>query len=68
MCIICVGLDNETLAPWEAARNMREMIEHLDQEHAKELIEKINSLMSISDFCKDCECDPCDCSWGSTND
>ena len=41
MCLICAHLDNKTLTPWEAARNRREYLDVLDEEHLKELDEKI---------------------------
>lgn len=46
MCIICVGLDNNTLTPWEAARNRKEMLEQFDEEHLKVLSEKIKSALT----------------------
>ncbi len=41
MCIICSGLDNKTLMPWEAVRNSREIMETLPEDHKEELVEKI---------------------------
>ena len=45
MCIICVGLDNKTLTPWEAARNRREFLDILDDEHLEELDHKIRDAL-----------------------
>ena len=42
MCIICVELEKNKLTPWEAARNRREFLEILDDDHLEELNEKIN--------------------------
>ena len=42
MCIICVELDKNKLTPWEAARNRREYLDILDEEHLNVLNEKIN--------------------------
>ena len=33
MCIICVGLDDNKLTPWEAARNRTEMLNLISEEH-----------------------------------
>ena len=41
MCIICSGLDNKTLMPWEAVRNSTEIMETLSENHKEELVEKI---------------------------
>lgn len=43
MCIICVDLDKGKLTPWEAAKNRREMLSQLDEEHLNELDEKISA-------------------------
>tara|TARA_Y100000114_G_scaffold126436_1_gene122819 strand:+ start:204 stop:389 length:186 start_codon:yes stop_codon:yes gene_type:complete len=43
MCIICVDLDKGKLTPWEAAKNRREMLSQLDEEHLSELDEKIGA-------------------------
>ena len=42
MCIICVELEKNKLTPWKAARNRREFLEILDDDHLEELNEKIN--------------------------
>jgi len=50
MCIICVGLDNKTLTPWEAARNRTEMLPEFDEAHLIVLQDKINqSLLEYLD-------------------
>ena len=41
MCIICTGLDEGNLAPWEADRNRWEMINEIDEEHMKVIETKI---------------------------
>tara|TARA_R100001510_G_C7630152_1_gene189151 strand:- start:267 stop:452 length:186 start_codon:yes stop_codon:yes gene_type:complete len=43
MCIICVDLGKGKLTPWEAAKNRREMLSQLDEEHLSELDEKISA-------------------------
>tara|TARA_R100001510_G_C7621814_1_gene182538 strand:+ start:711 stop:911 length:201 start_codon:yes stop_codon:yes gene_type:complete len=43
MCIICVDLEKGKLTPWEASRNRTEMLDILDEEHLKELDEKITA-------------------------
>tara|TARA_A100001015_G_scaffold236570_2_gene268838 strand:+ start:1523 stop:1702 length:180 start_codon:yes stop_codon:yes gene_type:complete len=42
MCIICSGLDEKTLTPWEAIRNSDEMWDIIDDEHKEELDERIS--------------------------
>ena len=44
MCIICVELDKNSLAPWEAKRNLKEMGPKIDEKHAKEVEKKIIEL------------------------
>ena len=41
MCIICVELDNHKLDPWEAARNLSELIDQIEEDHIPEVDEKI---------------------------
>ena len=78
MCIICVELDKKTLSPWEAKRNLSEMVEKIGDEHAREVENKISDAIyeeiylnygdtvhESEKYCKFCECDPCDCSWGT---
>lgn len=48
MCIICVELDKNKLTPWEASRNLSEMMPSLDEEHIEEVTEKIyNALKEV---------------------
>ena len=78
MCIICVDLGKNRLSPWEAKRNLSEMVEKIGPEHAREVENKINerilhelnlnygdTLHEEEGFCKICDCDPCDCTWDS---
>lgn len=51
MCIICVHLDANKLTPWEAAKNRREYLDVLDEEHLKELDDKISN--ALHDYLKD---------------
>ena len=67
MCIICIELKKGSLMPWEAARNLKEMSESLDSEHVEEVIDLIATIQHQNNFCKYCECDPCDCDWGNSN-
>ena len=46
MCIICVDLDKGKLTPWEAAKNRREMVDILDQDHLDELDKKITASLT----------------------
>ena len=41
MCIICYGLDDKTLMPWEAVRNSKEIMDTIPEKHKDELVEKI---------------------------
>ena len=41
MCIICNDIDVNKLTPWEAARNRREMINEIEEDHLKILDNKI---------------------------
>ena len=45
MCIICTGLDNKTLTPWEAAKNRVEFLQELDEEHLEVLDRKIRNAL-----------------------
>jgi hypothetical protein len=76
MCIICVELDNNKLSPWEAKRNFAEMRAELEQEHQREVENKISDLIfeevnmnygdtiqQTLDFCDFCDCFPCSCHW-----
>jgi len=42
MCIICIELDKNKLSPWEARRNLGEMVEKIGHEHAREVENKIS--------------------------
>lgn len=42
MCIICVEMDKNRLSPWEAKRNLSEMVEKIGQDHAIEVENKIS--------------------------
>ena len=41
MCIICTGLNNKTLLPWEAVRNSSEIWNTIREKHKEELTKKI---------------------------
>ena len=45
MCIICIGIDNNKLTPWEASRNRAEMLPVLDEDHLEELDKKITAAL-----------------------
>lgn len=77
MCIICVELQKGTLTPWEAKRNLGEMVEKIGQEHAIEventisdaILKEINfnygdTISQDVELCEYCQCTPCDCHWG----
>ncbi len=74
MCIICIEMDKKKLSPWEAKRNLSEMVEKIGHEHALEVDRKISeaiyeeilfnfgeTLHSGDDDCDFCEFGPCDC-------
>ena len=42
MCIICVEMEKNRLSPWEAKRNLTEMVEKIGEEHAREVENKIS--------------------------
>ena len=77
MCIICLDLEKGLLTPWEAKRNLGEMVDKIGQDHAIE-VEKIiskaifseirlnygDTIIESEQYCDFCDCDPCDCSWG----
>jgi len=55
MCIICVGLSDNKLTPWEAAKNRLEMIEVIEDDHLEELDRNIRDatlryIMERGDF------------------
>jgi hypothetical protein len=77
MCIICIELDKNKLTPWEARRNLTELIEKVGQDHAIEvdrkiseaIIEEINlsygaTLYGDELFCHFCGDAHCDCDLG----
>ena len=70
-------MDKNKLTPWEARRNLGEMVEKIGPDHAREVENKISdaifneinlnygeTITKNFEFCEFCECDPCDCSWG----
>ena len=79
MCIICVELDKNKLSPWEAKRNLSEMVEKIGIEHTREVENKISDLifeeinlnygetihetLDFCYFCDFCEKTTCDCTW-----
>lgn len=42
MCIICIEMDKNKLSPWEAKKNLGEMVEKIGQDHAIEVENKIS--------------------------
>lgn len=67
-------MDKNRLSPWEARRNLSEMVEKIGPEHALEVDKKISeaiyeevvlnfgeTLHSDGEFCDYCDCSPCDC-------
>ena len=76
MCIICVELEKNNLSPWEAKRNLGEMVEKIGAEHAREVEDKISqaiydelyfnfgeTLQQTLDCCPSCPPGDCDCTW-----
>ena len=74
MCIICIELDKNKLTPWEARRNLGEMVEVIGEEHAREVDQKISdtifeeislnfgeTLHDEGEFCEFCESLTCFC-------
>ena len=74
MCIICLELDKKKLSPWEARRNLSEMVENIGPEHAREVENKISeaiyeelllnygdTLHEDEEFCDFCDKIECDC-------
>ena len=62
MCIICLELQKGLLTPFEATRNLTEMVEQIDEDHLQEVLELI-TFHQQSEYCEWCECDPCDCDY-----
>jgi len=72
-------MDKNKLTPWEAKRNLGEMVNSLDEEHVREVENKISDAifdeinlnygetmqktLDFCDFCDFCDCFPCDCHW-----
>jgi len=67
-------MDKNRLSPWEARRNLSEMVEKIGPEHALEVDKKISeaiyeevvlnfgeTLHSDDEFCDYCDYSPCDC-------
>jgi hypothetical protein len=44
MCLICQSLDEMSITPWEARRNLQEMQDSIPKEHIYELVKKINEM------------------------
>jgi hypothetical protein len=78
MCIICIDLDKNKISPWEAKRNLTEMVENIGPEHTREVENKISDLIysqlyinygdTVHDTieeCGICDADPCFCDWGT---
>ena len=76
MCIICVELDKNKLTPWEARKNLTEMVDKIGDEHAREVENKISDLIyeeiyfnfgetlhDTADSCLNCPPGECDCTW-----
>jgi hypothetical protein len=63
MCIICTGLKNNTLTPWEAAANLMEMRNSIEKEHFEELSKEINERLWLErvNICIFCAKIPCAC-------
>ena len=71
-------MEKKSLTPWEARKNLGEMVEIIGEEHALEVDKKISdaiyeeivfnfgeTLHSGDECCSYCDCDPCDCNWGT---
>lgn len=76
MCIICLEMEKNKLSPWEAKRNLSEMVEKIGAEHAREVEDKISkaiyeeiyfnfgdTLHQTIDSCQFCDANTCDCTW-----
>jgi hypothetical protein len=59
MCIICVDLQKGLLTPFEATRNLSEMIETLDEEHVEEVLALIY-MNQEEECCSSQSCEQCD--------
>ena len=69
-------MDKNRLSPWEARRNLGEMVEKIGPVHAREVENKISDALYAElflnfgetldhslDFCNFCENYDCDCTW-----
>ena len=71
MCIICLELEKNKLSPWEAKKNLTEMVDKIGQEHAIEVENKISDLLfeqlnlNYGDTMYDTIEDTIDIDWGS---
>lgn len=77
MCIICIELEKNKITPLEAQRSLVEMAFDIDLDHFFEVEEKIQEIQNKNNFitllndeeatelCTACQCDPCDCDWGT---
>ena len=50
------------LTPFEATRNLTEMVDQIDEDHLKEVFDLI-TFHEEQDFCDWCEENPCDCDY-----
>lgn len=70
MCIICLELEKNKLSPWEAKKNLTEMVDKIGQEHAIEVENKISDLifeqlnLNYGDTVYDTIEDTIDIDWG----
>ncbi len=71
-------MDKNKLTPWEAKRNLGEMVNKIDEDHVREVENKISdaifdeinlnygeTIQQTLDFCDFCDCYPCGCHWRS---
>lgn len=77
MCIICIDIEKNKITSKDAQWALIEMANKLDDEHYEEVLQKIEALEAKDDFkkllksnstfdpCPVCNCDPCDCLWGT---
>ena len=77
MCIICVEMEKNKLTPWEAKRNLSEMVAEIGEKHAREVENNISDMIydeislqfgetlhESEKFCNFCENLPCYCEFG----
>ena len=77
MCIICLDIEKNKITLKDAQWALIEIANDLDEEHYEEVLRKIEILEAKDDFktllksnnsfdpCPVCNCDPCDCLWGT---